>query len=473
MGAPVNNGVPSALKFHPLPQLEKEMKSIGSTFLSAPIQGSFEHFSAGAKRSFEGTDSSRNVKVKVSEEEGYKSEDAAGKKDRSGNYEWLVVYNPKITRSLTIGLVHSFTHESVVCAVKFNPAGTLLATGSNKVIYLYDVKSGEKIATLKDDEVSKTAPPEEDRFIRSICFSPDGKLMAAGSEDQVIRIWDMNTMKIVSRLSGHEQDIYSIEFFDNGKMLASGSGDRTVRLWDIKEEICATVLFAGSADSSKDSGITSIAVSPNGRFLAAVRQFILFACLVYHFKGSLDRLIRIWTLPEGVPVDVLEGHKDSVYSVAFDPIGKQLISGSLDKTIRVWEFTSPDDLQGAKVVHEMCGHKDFVLSVASSLDGRWILSGSKDRSVQCWDIATGSTHLMLQGHQNSVIGIAVSPSGNLFATASVDARARIWSLQPADMSGSLSASGQSSAAHSSSSLAMHRQMQTEDLEMSESESEED
>ena len=246
------------------------MKSIGATFLSAPIQGNFDALSVGMKRNLEGPDASRNVKSRVSEEEALKSEDASGKKDRSGNYEWLVVYNPKIPRSLTIGLLHSFTHENVVCAVKFNPTGTLLATGSNKVIHLYDVKSGEKIATLVDEESSKATSPEDERFIRSISFSPDGKLMAAGSEDQIIRVWDMDTMKIVSRLSGHEQDIYSIEFFNDGKMLASGSGDRTVRLWDIKEQACISVLYAGSADSSKDSGITSLAISPNGHFLAAV-----------------------------------------------------------------------------------------------------------------------------------------------------------------------------------------------------------
>lgn len=77
--------------------------------------------------------------------------------------------------------------------------------------------------------------------------------------------------------------------------------------------------------------------------------------------------------------------------------------------------------------------QDFVLSVALTPDGNWVLSGSKDRGVQFWDPRTGSTQLMLQGHKNSVISVAPSPSGGpaggSFATGSGDMRARIWSYK--------------------------------------------
>lgn len=69
-----------------------------------------------------------------------------------------------------------------------------------------------------------------------------------------------------------------------------------------------------------------------------------------------------------------------------------------------------------------------MLSVAFSPDGNWLISGSKDRSVQFWDPRSAATHLMLQGHKNSVISVAVSPSGKAFATGSGDCRARLWSF---------------------------------------------
>lgn len=423
----------AALSFHPLPQLEQEMASIGAAFLAAPVPGVPETPTTGyfLKRSSDNEyiritgrpddsrmgknpaslKSSGSMKLTGDEASSY----AVGQKDQSGSYDWLIVRNPNVPQQVSISPVHNLAHDSVVCAVRFDPSATILATGSSRCVNLYDVKSGKKLVSLVDEESNAQAEEDSDMFFRSVAFSPDGSLLAAGSEDAVIRLWDLETRKLLFRLHGHEQDIYSVEFFNGGECLASGSGDKTVRLWDLKSQTCLQTLHAGTPDSSKDSGITSLSISPNGRFLAA---------------GSLDRLIRIWELPKGTPVDIIEGHNDSIYSIAFTQDGKHLISGSLDKSVRLWEFETEDYLKGAVCKQDMVGHKDFVLSVTGSPDGRWLLTGSKDRSVQCWDTATGTVQLMLQGHKNSVIGIAFSPTGDLFATASGDSRARIWSFGP-------------------------------------------
>lgn len=81
------------------------------------------------------------------------------------------------------------------------------------------------------------------------------------------------------------------------------------------------------------------------------------------------------------------------------PDGKTLISGSLDKTLRLWQLGG--DRAKNPCIQVFSGHKDFVLSVATTPDDRWIVSGSKDRSVQFWDPRTGQTQFMLQGHKNS------------------------------------------------------------------------
>jgi general transcriptional corepressor TUP1 len=144
-------------------------------------------------------------------------------------------------------------------------------------------------------------------------------------------------------------------------------------------------------DPNVDAGVTSVAISPDARFVAA---------------GSLDTVVRIWDVATGTLVDRLRGHGDSVYSVAFTPDGKGLVSGSLDKTLKYWELnTAMNNARKTgerfgKCVLDFTGHKDYVLSVAISHDGQWVVSGSKDRGVQFWD-KNGRAQLMLQGHKNS------------------------------------------------------------------------
>jgi glucose repression regulatory protein TUP1 len=351
----------------------------------------------------------------------------------SSGFDWLVVYNPKAPRSITIDLLHTIVHDNVVCCVRFSHDGKLFATGSNKVATVYNVRTGEKIASMVDTD---GVVQDGDQYIRSVAFSPDGKYLATGCEDQVFRVWDISTQKLLAKFPGHSQDIYSVEFMPtNSNQVVSGSGDRTIKIWDIAARKCIQTLEVDNVDAGKDAGITSVSVSPNGKYIAA---------------GSLDRTIRIWDAVTGKPLDTLEGHRDSVYSVSFAPDGRHLISGSLDKTIKVWQFDSSSDIQRGTCKYTILGHKDFVLSVAGTPpDGRWIVSGSKDRSVQFWDSLTGTTQLMLQGHKNSVISVAISPQGTYFATGSGDYRARIWSYSSTEETTAKgTASGSSSSAPS-------------------------
>jgi len=327
--------------------------------------------------------------------------------------DWFAIFNPMVPKVLDVDLIHTLQHESVVCCVRFSHDGKYVATGCNRSAQIFDVLTGLKLFTLQDETVDAVG----DLYIRSVCFSPDGRYLATGAEDKQIRVWDIASRTIRNTFSGHEQDIYSLDFARDGRTIASGSGDRTVRLWDI--EASQNILTLSIED-----GVTTVAISPDTKYVAA---------------GSLDKSVRVWDAATGYLVERLEGpdgHKDSVYSVAFAPNGKDLVSGSLDKTIKMWELVAPRGghpntlPKGGRCIRTFEGHKDFVLSVALTPDGNWVLSGSKDRGVQFWDPRTGNTQLMLQGHKNSVISVAPSPSGGCFATGSGDMRARIWSYKP-------------------------------------------
>lgn len=98
--------------------------------------------------------------------------------------DWYAVFNPEIPRVLDVELVHTLSHNSVVCCVKFSSDGKYVATGCNRSAQIFDVASGQLVTTLQDD----TANKEGDLYIRSVCFSPDGKFLATGAEDRQIRV---------------------------------------------------------------------------------------------------------------------------------------------------------------------------------------------------------------------------------------------------------------------------------------------
>lgn len=354
--------------------------------------------------------------------------------------DYYVLYNPALERDMDVEMVHSMDHSLVVCCVRFSKDGQFIATGCNKTTQVFNVETGELVAKLiddqsqnhfrdsdvkgeGDDDSAQAQAADGDLYIRLVCFLPDGKYLATGAEDKLIRIWDLATKRITKVLRGHEQDIYSLDFFPGGNRLVLGSGDRTVRVWDLELASCSLTLLI-------EDGVTTVTTSPDGQLIAA---------------GLLDKTVRVWDLSTGFLVERLDlgndlgnGHEDSVYLVAFTIDGKQIASGSLDRTVKLWDLEGKQDGSGSasssskKSTCEVTyvGHKDFVLSVCLTPDNEYILLGSKDRGVIFWDQRLGNPLLMLQGHRNSVISVAVSLlltlTGGIFATGLGDCKARLW-----------------------------------------------
>lgn len=110
-------------------------------------------------------------------------EDLPPSQKREGT-DWYAVFNPEVQRVLDVELVHHLSHDSVVCCVRFSRDGKYLATGCNRSAQIFDVTTGQNVATLQDESVDK----DGDLYIRSVCFSPDGKYLATGAEDKQIRV---------------------------------------------------------------------------------------------------------------------------------------------------------------------------------------------------------------------------------------------------------------------------------------------
>ena len=154
--------------------------------------------------------------------------------------------------------------------------------------------------------------------VYSLTFKPNSYLLASGSKDKTIRIWDvgdLNNLRHVRTLRGHTDYVYSVAWSPDGRTLASASGDGTVRLWNPNNGINFAVLRGHTEN------VICVAWSPDGRILAS---------------GSADYTVRLWDPDTHGTRRVLRGHTRDVVTLAFHPNGETLASGSHDTTIRLW-----------------------------------------------------------------------------------------------------------------------------------------
>ncbi|MBD2343310.1 serine/threonine-protein kinase [Anabaena subtropica] len=172
---------------------------------------------------------------------------------------------------------------------------------------------------------------------------------------------------------------------------------------------------------SHENSVVSLAVSPNGQIIASC--------------GS-DRTIKIWQLATGEDISTLNGHSRKVNAVAFSPDGKTLVSGSDDNTIKVW------NLKTGKAIRTIEGHRDAVHTLAISPNGKTLVSGSDDNTVKVWNLTTGRLTSTLTGHTFWVRSVAISPDGVNIASGSFDKTIKIWNLENQSLTHTLAGHGE-------------------------------
>jgi len=237
--------------------------------------------------------------------------------------------------------------------------------------------------------------------VNSVAFRGADDVLATGSYDRTIKLWDPSTGEERATLTGHTRSVTSVAWSPDGRILASASGDGTVRLWD-----AATGREIRKLEDHW-GWVFAVAFSPDGKTVAS---------------GGDDWVVLLWDAETGYEKGVLEGHDGAVYGVAFSPRGDLLATSSEDHTVKLWDPVS------GRVRATLRGHQGYVLSVAFSPDGRLVASGSADGTVRIWDTATGNQIRALSGHRTHVSSVAFSPYGKTLASGSHDGTVRLWDL---------------------------------------------
>jgi WD40 repeat protein len=318
-----------------------------------------------------------------------------------------------------------------------SPDGRLLAVGTDDgMVRLLETDSGHE-------------PGRRFRHpkVGALAFSPGGKALASGGDDGTILLWNLAAEKVVRRLEGHLNSVDGLAFTPDGKTLLSGSTDQTVRLWDVatgRERLP----FAGHQGFVK-----ALAFAPDGTGLASggcddtVRLWQLSTGQqLWRFSGNQNVVSAIAFAPDGRMVAAggddntvrlcdaasgkelrrldLEGHEGRIYALAYSPDGALLASGSSDRTIRLWQAASGKELRRLSG-----GETDrWAQSLALSPDGRILVSGRQDGTVHLCETATGKELRHWSGHAQSVQCVASAPDGRLLATGSKDRTIVLWDL---------------------------------------------
>lgn len=417
-------------------------------------------------------------------------------------------------------------HVNTISCVDITPDGKIAISSSrDQTLRLWDLKNGTCLKILK----SHQGP------VHTVCISADGHtaVSGGGQKDHTLRIWDLLSGKNLKTIEVPEQEIRCLSMTPDGSKAATVSNNNIIRLWQLNNGICinhkkCTIIkkitdiqitydgkkilyssgYAMNLKNTADFGfehyfyspahtalITSLRITPDAKRIisahnnntigvwrsdyisaeikaaheSSVEDLNLSSDGKWVISASTDFCLMYWNLEEGYgggghwehePCS----HDDSVFGVCMTPDGKRVVSGGLDQVVKIWDhfgltcLTSWDtpsciedvniSVQGRQVMtahsdsimrlwdlhngegkNSFKGHTDCVNSLCMTPDGRLAVSGSSDKTLKLWDLHTGDCLKTMTGHTGWIWSVCLSPDGKKVISGGYDNTLRIWELK--------------------------------------------
>jgi WD40 repeat protein/serine/threonine protein kinase len=325
-------------------------------------------------------------------------------------------------------------HDQAVWAIDVSTNCQWLATGSlDQTAKIWDIESGSLLLTL----------PVNFPVI-SLAFSPDSSRLVTTASDATAKVWQLSeedarvgrpslTYKLLLTLAGHLNTVTCVSYSHAGRWIATGGKDNTARIWDAQSGRLMKIL------EGHDGWVLDVAFSPDGKRLATASVDhtakiwqIDTGKLLFELSGNTSQTLQAdwdWdksgSWPSSTPPST-----SWILQVAWSPDGKCIATGGQDGTICLWDST-----KGTLLVPPLQGHRDGVSSLAFNPDGlRLATVGGgthvhqkfgRDPSVNLWDVTTGQNLFRFKAHDNVVRAVAFDSEGTCLITGSVDNTARV------------------------------------------------
>lgn len=303
-------------------------------------------------------------------------------------------------------------HRSPVTRVIFHPVYSIIASCSeDSTIKVWDYESGEFERSLKGHTDS----------VQDIAFDKQGKMLVSCSADMSIKVWEFSGMfDCVKTLKGHDHNISSVAFLPSGDVILSASRDHTIKMWEVASGYCVFT-FRGHSD-----WVRMVRVSPCGQLFAS---------------ASNDQSVLVWSLAQKAVKNCLRGHEHVVECVEWAPeaalpfihghdSGKAngeitqtaiVISGSRDRTIKIWDALS------ASCLFTLIGHDNWVRGLKFHPRGKYLVSCGDDKSLRIWEIAQKRCAKNIEpAHDHFVTSLDFHHNSPYVVTSSVDMTIKVW-----------------------------------------------